>query len=288
MPELNAEELAGRYGFAMAVLNSDPELKALFNRAVAQTYTPDRFQAELRASKWYQRNSEQVRTARTQASADPATYKANVAQTRTRLQMMAGEMGARMSDAQLNSVAEHAYVFGWDDNRVRQHITGYIKYTDGRLLGQAGQWESQLRAYASDMGVKLSNSTILGYVTRASNGTATIDDALGAIRKSAASAFPHLSDRLAAGETLADIADPYRQSMATLLEMDPDSIGLQDPSLRKALAFKDDKGRVGTQTLYDFENTVRGDKRWLKTKNAQDQAMSVTNRVLQDMGLIGG
>ena len=57
MPALSDAELSAQYGFAMSVLNGNPELKALFQRAVAATYTPDRFQAELRGTQWYKKLS---------------------------------------------------------------------------------------------------------------------------------------------------------------------------------------------------------------------------------------
>ena len=287
MPDINEQELAARYGFAMAVLNSNPELKALFQRAVASTYTPERFQAELRGTQWFQSTQESRRNAQILQASDPETYKKNVEQLRVKITMMAAEMGAKitLSPGDLGGFVNHLYHYGYDDNQIRQTLAGYVQYTDGRLLGQAGQWETELREYAANMGVKLSDQTILNYVKSAAGGSSTINDAMSAIRKTASSAFPHLADRLAAGETVADIADPYRQTMAQLLEQNPESITLSDPTIKAALQSKDDKGSPVLRTLYDFENDLRQDKRWLKTKNAQDAAMSTVNRVLRDMGV---
>lgn len=285
-PQLSDAELAARYGFAMAVLNSNAELKALFQRAVSQTYTPERFQAELRATQWFQKNGEQWRNASIQKASDPATYNASVTQVRVRLGMMASEVGARLTGAQLEQMAESAYMFGWDDNQIRQSLSTYIQYTNGRMMGQAGQWETELRQYVQSMGMTLSDAAIQAYVQRAVAGKSTIEDGKSWVREMAISANPHLADRLRAGETVADIADPYRQTMAQLLEVNPESITVYDATIKGALQAKDADGKPVLRTLYDFENDLRKDPRWLKTKNAQQSAMNTVSRVLKDFGVV--
>lgn len=286
MPELSQAELASRYGLAMAVINSHPDLKRIFSKAVAQTWTPERFVAELRNTSWYKKHGESWRNAVIQKNSDPATYKANVDQVRTRVSMMASELGAVATSSTLAKMAENAYMFGWDDNQLRQNLSTYVKYTDGRMIGQAGQWEQELRQRAADQGVRLSDDWVRNQVKLSVGGKKTFEDAIRGVDEMAASAFPHLADRIRAGDTLADIADPYKQTMAQLLELNAESINLRDPMLRGALAKKDAKGQTVMATLYDFEQEVRNDKRWLKTNNAQDAAMATTNRVLKDMGLI--
>lgn len=285
-PKINRKVLAERFGFALAVLNSDPELKKLFERAVAKDYTPDRFIAELRGTKWYKKNGDAWRKATIQKESDPATYKANVEQVQTRLRMIASELGALATDRQLKRMAEQSYMFGWDDNQIRAAMAGYVKYTDGRLLGQAGQYETELRDYAAAMGVNISNRSIRDYARAAIGGESTIEDAKSALRETAISAFPHLADRLRQGETVEQIADPYRQTMASLLELSPTSVTLNDPTVKRALQHQGADGSVSLRTLYDFENDLRQDSRWLKTKNAQDAGMAAVNRVLSDMGVI--
>lgn len=286
MPEIDQADLAARYGFALAVLNSDPELKGLFNKAVSQTWTADRFQAELRATKWYQTHGEAWRNAAIQKAADPATYNNNVAQVRARLGMMASEVGSLASPSALDSMAQTAYQFGWDDNQLRLHLAASIQYENGRLQGQAGQWEADWREYAASQGLNYSDAQYEHWARVVGKGEATSQDVISQMRETAASAFPHLADRLRAGETVQSIAEPYRQTMASLLEMNPDAIGLSDPSIKKALASKDDKGQPALKTLWQFENDVRSDERWLKTQNAQNQAMSVTRKILNDFGLV--
>ncbi|KJK11411.1 hypothetical protein, partial [Pseudomonas sp. 2(2015)] len=70
-------------------------------------------------------------------------------------------------------------------------------------------------------------------------------------------------------------------------EVNGENISLDDPLIQRALQSKDSKGRPTTQTVYDFENTLRKDPRWAKTDNARDQMSSVASSVLKTFGLIG-
>jgi LysM repeat protein len=285
---LSNKELAANYGYTMAVLKSDPELERIFKAAAKHTWSVERFQAAVQNSKWFKHNAASVRDAKVMKASDPATYAAKVQQVRTRLVMQASALGATLSGKQLADMAEHAYMYGWDDNQIQRGLSHYIKYTDGRHIGQAGQWDQELRSYAQEMGVKISDRTMGRYVEGVAAGRLTIEDAKGRLAQTAISAFPHLKDRILAGETLSDIADPYQQTMSSLLELNPDSLSMNDPMIRKALAVKGEDGKVGLSTLYDFENQVRGDSRWLKTQQAQDSVMSTAHKVLADFGLLGG
>jgi hypothetical protein len=285
MPELSEAELAARYGWSMAVLNSEPSLKNLFQRAVAETWAPDRFAAELRSTPWYQANGEAMRQSETLRAADPATWEQRVANQVANVTVMGAQMGAYLTDAIVRQIAESSLRYGWNDNNLRNALGSYVGYAGGQLHGQAQQYENELRSYAASMGVRVSDDTITGYVRNAVQGISTIEGAKGAIQNMAESAFPHLAERFNNGETLAQIAEPYKQSMSRLLELNPSQVDLFDPTVRKALAAPDKEGRPTLQTVYDFELGVRNDSRWLKTKNAQDEAMGVVNRVLTDFGI---
>lgn len=285
-PQLSDQELAARYGFAMAVLNSNPELKGLFQRAVAQTYTPERFQAELRATDWFKKTSDHARNFEVLKASDPATFQGRMDQVRTRMMMMASELGAQVPSSQVGSLAEQFYKFAYDDNQIRQTLSQYVQYTSGRMVGQAGQWEQEWREYAAQMGMRYSDSAYQTWAKNAVGGKMQPADVLSKIQQDAISANPHLADQLRGGQTVQTIAEPYRQTMARLWEVNPESVDVFDPTIRKALGGRDERGNPTLRTLYDFENDLRKDSRWLKTKNAQDAASNTVNRVLRDMGVV--
>src|SRR5213594_195726 len=77
-PRLTPEELAASYGWAYGFLNSSPELKKLFGEAVKGGWEPGKFQAELRDTNWWKKNSETQRQAQVIKSTDPATWAASI------------------------------------------------------------------------------------------------------------------------------------------------------------------------------------------------------------------
>lgn len=287
MPELNSAELAARYGWSLAVLNSSPDLANLFSQAVAGTWTAEKFTAELRNTQWFKQNGEAARQAIILKSSDPATWNQRVQSQRMAAADIAVQMGAQVPGAAMQDIAESIIMYGWNEQQVRRAMAGYIKYAGGQLWGQAQTNESELRKYAASMGVKVSAPTIEKWAADSSAGVASLQSYMGTIQNLAESTYPQFQERFNNGETFDQIASPYKQSMAALLELSPEAIDNFDPTIRGALSGKDAKtGQPAMKTVWEFENDLRKDKRWLKTSNAQDDAMTVTNRVLKDMGVI--
>ena len=127
-------------------------------------------------------------------------------------------------------------------------------------------------------GVTLNQSQIDSFAKRVQDGTdiKMIDKE---IRGIAALGMPDkVIKLLEQGVNLNTIYSPYRNLMATILELNPESIDLKDPTLR--LAFGPDK----ETTIYDFEKTLRKDYRWQYTDNAKRDVSNVALKVLRDFG----
>lgn len=287
MPELNSAELAARYGWSMAVLNSSPDLAALFQQAVAGTWTPEKFTAELRNTNWFKSNAESVRSSILLQATDPATWQQRVANQSDVVSHLGTSMGAVLTPGIINQIASDSIRFGWNEQTIRSNLANHIKYSNGELWGTAQQQSIELREYAHKMGMRIDDQTIKNWVSNVAATGGTIDAFKGTIMQWAKSAFPQFINRFAQGETLEDIAAPYRQSMSQLLEMPPTQIDVFDPTIRGALSAKDAKtGEPAMKSIWEFENDLRKDKRWLRTTNAQNAASTTVNRVLTDMGLI--
>lgn len=54
-------EMAQAFGLSMAFLDAYPELKELFNQAVANEWTPDKFQSEFRNTDFYRTRTDKQR-----------------------------------------------------------------------------------------------------------------------------------------------------------------------------------------------------------------------------------
>ena len=139
----------------------------------------------------------------------------------------------------------------------------------------------QLQETARNNGLTLLPSQIESYKLRLKNGE-KVETIQSNIRAIAANAMPdNVKKLLDAGSDLTEVYQPYRQSMATILELPMDKIDLNDPTLTNAITEK------GNMTLFDFKKSLRKDPRWQYTDNARETVSSGLTQVLKDFGFMG-
>jgi hypothetical protein len=127
-------------------------------------------------------------------------------------------------------------------------------------------------------GVTLNQAQIDSFAKRVQDGTdiKTIDSE---IRNIAGLGMPEKVQKLLAqGIDLDTVYSPYRNLMASILELNPESIDLKDPTLRSAI------GPDKEMPIYDFEKNLRKDFRWQYTDNAKRDVSNVALKVLRDFG----
>lgn len=286
--KMTPEELASNYGWSYGFLNSNPELKKIFDQAVDGTWTSAKFQAEVRNTEWWKSNSQTRREAQVMKTTDPASWSAAIAAETVKIQQLAAEMGAAVPPAKLKQIAQNSIELGMDENLLRNALGGYIKFTkDATAGGEAGAWVYAMRKYASDMGIQLSDDALKNHAQRVVRKVASSQEFESQIREQAKSLLPGYEQAIDAGTTVREIADPYIQLMSQELQLPYGSIKLDDPIIKRALNGLDANGKPSGLNVADFQAQLRNDSRWAKTSHAQDGAMAVGTAVLRDMGLLG-
>lgn len=285
-----AQEWADYYGWAITLLKSDKSLWSLFQKAIKGTWTAQKFVAELKRTSWYKKYGDTGRKALALKHTDPETWRQRVRAIYQEIMSLAGSMGVKANWQVYWDMAEDAFTFGWTNAQIRRNLASYLKSKGGMYGGEAGEAQAQLEQYAYSMGIKLDSGTLHGWLKGILNGSRTLQDYKGHIQKLAMSAFPGLAEQIKGGMTVKDIADPYIQSMARILEVNPANIKLDDPTIKAALAKtqtdSSGKSTSTTQPLWEFENQLRQDPRWLNTNNARAGLNSVAHGVLKDFGLV--
>jgi hypothetical protein len=285
-PVLDSATLAASYGYSAAMLNSNPELKTLFNQAVSGGWSADKFTAELQNSTWFKNNSDTQRKFLAQSSIDPATQAQNILQQTVSIQTAGAKMGAHIDDATARSLAQTSLASGWNVDQLNQAIAGYISWDQyGHLGGAAGDEEMHLRQLANLNGATISDQWILDAARQIGQGKSSIESFEGQIRTIAARQYPAYADQIQKGINLSDLASPYAQELQKILETNPESSTLTSPLMQKALQYVDPKtGQPGVMPLWQFQNTLKQDARWKGTQNAQDSLIGVGHQVLKDFG----
>jgi hypothetical protein len=282
---VDPQELAQQFGYAYSMLQAIPELKTLFNQAVSGQWDATRFQAALLNTQWYRDHSAAQRAWITEGYTDPATQKAQLSAQMSSVQAAAAKLGANLPSNILNQLASAYLANGWNSDQLQQAMASYIKYdASGALGGTSGDDEMTLRSLASNNGVNLTSAWYLAVAQHIAADSTSLEDAEGYIRKQAEGMFPQYSKMLAAGQNMSDLAAPYIQDYQKILEVGPGQTTMFDPTIKAALQYKDPTGQNTTMPVWQFDQTLRNDPRWLKTQNAQDTTMGVGHQILQDFG----
>ncbi len=284
--KMSKGELAESYGFVAELFSSVPELKKLFNQAVKGQWTASKFQAELRDTKWFKSKPASAREYLTLQYADPATAKQKLGQMKVKIAQMAKGLGVTTTADGIQKYALKALMNGWDDSMMRYNLGRLVNLKGDTRKGEAGEIEDKLDEYAYAMGVPMSQSFMDAAAKKIVSGMATQQDYEDILRRNAKSLFPQWAKQIDAGQTVADIASPYFQSMAQILELPAGSVNLFDKTIKKALQYKDPQtGSNSVKPLWQFENDLRKDDRWKGTQNAQNSMMQVAHQVLADFGV---
>lgn len=288
--ELSLGELAAQYGYAAAFFKSDPELQKLIKQAVKEQWSTSKFQAKFQASRWYRKHNASTRTWLELEARDPKEAANRIAEQTRTIRNQANQMGVSLSRGRAKKMAREALMMGWNPQLITDAIVSEFEYDPGETAGQAATMETFIKSTAGDYGVRVSDSRVGNWLTRTLRGDFTEDSIVDMVTDMARSRYPGLTEFLDQGKTVADVAEPYRESYSRLLEVPFETVDLFDPMLQKAL-----QGTRGPQakeaeppqiqTLYDFERNVRKDNRWQYTNNARNAAVDSTIGILRDWGL---
>jgi hypothetical protein len=165
-----------------------------------------------------------------------------------------------------------------------QFITDIIK--GGKEFASKRQAQQDLTAQSINSvaranGLNLSDYELKFYSDRVKNGedVLTIQNQL---RNIASLGQPDAIKKLMAeGTDLETIYAPYKRTMATSLGINPDTISLDDATLRMAI------GPEKEMSLYDYKKAIRQDSRWKFSEEANDEVTNMINQVKRDFGFMG-
>ena len=137
-----------------------------------------------------------------------------------------------------------------------------------------------LQSTANANGITLSPQQLQQYALDVQNGK-DIKVIQSQIRNLAGIGMPDsVKKLLAEGTDLETVYSPYKQTMAAVLELNPETISFTDPVLRSAI------GPNGEVPLYDFQRALRKDARWPYTDNAKADIFTGIKQVFGDFGIM--
>jgi len=280
-------ETAASYGISEALLAAHPELVAVFNLFKAENI-PGALDALYKTS-YYRDLSSTVKSRDKLKLEQPKVWADAFDKYKLAAQKRLVASGIQIDNATFDALINKAYSTGLDENQLDQAIltSGKITGFGGNVLGDT----TTLKTYASEYGVN--NLLNDAYWNQKSKDlfakTITLDDIQKEIRTLSASAYPAYATGIAAGQSLSAQTSYIKQSIATFLEKDPDTIGYDDPLYKRITQYVDPTSQKPTiMPAWLVEKTVKESPEWAFTKNAQESADTLGLRVLRDMKVIGG
>lgn len=308
------------YNLPDYIFKINPALQDILVKAVDQGWDDARFLAAAQQTSWWQQNAAAIRTrivdkakydelrsqgldvSKTDYGLDSATIKRKVAD-------LAKQKGANLSPEQLDQIVAQAYNgFLENDTLALQQLIapfiGKVPAIIGKGLPGAGGATStysgealtnyqalqniarqngfQLRDVLPSISVMPGKTLEDAVLQKLSTGDLDVNAIAQNARVLAAAGQPqYVRDLLNQGYDLSAIYAPYRSAMATTLELNPDQIDLNDPTLRMGITDK------GDMNLYDFRKLLKQDNRWQYTANAAQEVSDSALRVLRDFGMMG-
>jgi len=303
------------------IFNLDPKLGELLVKAVNKNYTEAQFLSEIKLTTWWQKNAAPIRTriiekakydelraagtdvGNTEYALDSATIKRSV-------QSRARSLGANLGPEQLDQIVSKIYN-GFLENdtlAIDSFIAPYIGKitsivgtglpgagtTTTGFSGQALQNYQTLQAIAKANGLSIRD--ILPGVSATTTGgdleTAVLQKlTLGELdinriaqdaRIIAGTGQPeYVRNLLNQGYDLGQVYSPYKNIMASVLELNPEEIELKELS---GYGLFSDKGG---SNIYDFKRALRKDSRWQYTEQAREEVADTTLGILRDFGFQG-
>jgi hypothetical protein len=299
------------------IFKIDSKLGELLVQAVDEGWDNDKFLSKARLTPWWQKNADSVRIKIINREKYNDLLKAGEDVKNTEYGMYLGKQmrnikaqakdlaNVTLTDAQAQSIAQKIYDGNLEDDplAINALIVPFIGRTTsivGNGLKTTGFGGQALQNYQTLQGIAKANGFALkdilpnisaitaggdletAVLRGLADGSIDINRVAQDARMLASQGQPqYVRNLLNQGYDLEAVYAPYRQTMAATLELDPNTIDLNDPTLRSAIT---DKGDIN---LYDFKKNLRKDNRWQYTSDAREEVGNSALKVLQDFGFQG-
>ena len=277
--------MQSKFGLSYALLSrlaesEDPEARAFYQWFQGKTreyidntagFSDMAFQIEMDSQPWAQKYKSNAIDDMDFEARFPRLYQESVQADVDALRDTAAAFGASMTDEQLRDLAVQKRRMNMNESQLIDALTEYIAFDSGNIQGSAGMAQRNIKSWAMRNGLQLTDSMVNQYTKNILRGDTTEADVLQDLRNTyLVGSFPAWSDRIQAGMDPADIAAPYKQRMARMLEMGEDEIDLNDQLLQKAMQGVGADGKPSVTPLYEFDRQIREDPRWPQTDNAYE------------------
>lgn len=303
LPNSNTQQIIGvdnkldtTFGFASAFFNSDPSLKNLIDSFKGQdandANVQERFQAALKDTPWYKTHTANQRAWDQLQTSDPTEAAHQLLGLQQQLAQQAKQAGVNLSNGQLHTMAQQTLqMYGQSPPAgvINQMIGAQVKYTGagGTYTGQTASDITTLQNLAKSYGVPISDHTMQAWLQNIVQNGVDPTSYTEYLKEQSKSLYPTLAPQIDQGLTFQQAADPYAQTAAKTLNLDPNSVDFSQPKWMKALTQVDPKtGNRTAMSLDQWQTTLMTDPTYGygNTTQAKQDASSLALTIAKAFG----
>lgn len=191
----------------------------------------------------------------------------------------AGTLGLPMTDAEIKALAKTVVSENWSGDQLTDRLTG-----DPAKITQPGTFKAmadQIKGMAAQQLVKVSDATAGEWARQIMSGEKDIVAVANIFANQAAADFGWAAGQIKQGTTMRDILMPARDTLASELEINPDTIDFNNTKWRSMIQTTGPDGKPRAATLTEVTQSARKAPEWSNTANAGRLAANMATMLRQ-------
>lgn len=270
----------------LAYLLDNPEIRPILLDATLKGDTEATTQARIRGTNWWRTTAEATRVWDSLWEMDNAEAMNRWDQRTASLTNLVQQMGVPMDAEGIKWVAGRILREGWSDEQLNRYLGQLMRNAGGAAPGRVTETQAELKALARSYLVNMSDKDASEYAIRIAEGSTTQDAISTMLRQEAKNRFTWLAPQIDSGITPIQLFASTRNAVAQELEIDPETIDLNDARWSALTSPVVDGNQQRSINFAEAQTWARQRPEWRFTRNANDSASNLTLGLLKAMGVI--
>lgn len=265
---------------AYAWLLDNAEVAAVIEKAIQQEWTPDTFEANLRATQWWRTQTDTQRARTDMEATDPATAASRVDALKAQILANASQLGGNMTPDRAGAIAWAAWRGGWSDQQVKATIANEVVPSTASLV--------DVRQLAAAYMVDLPDDQAASLTRRVFAGELDPKAVEALIADQATSRFPALGDWIKKGVRPAEFFAPYQQMIGDMTGVPANQVDLAKSPVWSQIVSHADGTTIRPMTMDEATKYVRSTDEFARSTRGQQEQASFVKQFAQSVGALGG
>lgn len=273
------------YG-AMGAYLDHPEIGPILMRAGREAWTAERLTAQIQQTNFWKTTTDAQRQYDLLEKTDPATVTKNVDQMVVQINTLLSQEGAagQLSEARVRELATTLLRNGASQDDVPRQVLAEVEFVSSPMqpVGRLGTRMSEVKAKADQYLIPVSDQAAFDWAKQIETGQSGVEAFDEYAKQIAKAQYGWMAERIDAGATVRQIADPIIQTLSQEWGVSGASLTAQD--LAPTLAY-DDGNTTRVMNMSDAIKYARTDDRfWVDNAKGEQEAARFVQQLASQFG----